>query len=96
MEASREDDYLTLAQKAALKCEMPCRRGKLLSLFKSNGARILNEDITIKGKKKPWSLGRYLQLLKKAPHNTKIGIGYVPNDCDDLESSDQVRHTYIF
>lgn len=41
------------------------------TLFKGNGSS--DEGITIKGKEKPWTFGRYLQLLKKAPHNTKVG-----------------------
>lgn len=74
MECLKTDTYLTLSNKAATKCSIPYQDGYEPLLFKVNGTFIVDEDITIKGKIKPWTLGRYLQLTKKAPYNLKIGV----------------------
>ena len=61
-----------------------------MSLFKINGARILNEAITLNGKLKPWTMGCYMQLLIKSAGNIKLGI--IPEEIiveDDVED-DQV------
>ena len=51
-------------------------KGKVLSLFKMNGARLLDENVTVKGNQKPWTLGNYLLLMRKSPSNVKLGVGY--------------------
>ena len=86
MEAYRSDSYITFVKRAAHKCHLTEKKNKLLSLFKLNGARVLDEEVTVKGKPKPWTLGNYLLLMKKSPNNIKMGIGYV--DCDFNSSSD--------
>ena len=65
MEANKSDNYTTFAKKAAIKCCLSEEKGKLLSHFKLNGARMLDESVTIKGKLKLWILGNYLFLMKK-------------------------------
>ena len=70
--------YTNFIKKAAKKCRMNGKKDTYISLFKVNGARILDEPITLKGKAKRWTLGNYLLLLKKAPSNVKLGIGYLP------------------
>ena len=60
--------------KAAAKIEIPFREGYFVFLIKVAGSLIKDEDITINGVNKPWSLGRYLQLLKKSPSSLKIGL----------------------
>ena len=77
MEARKSDSYSMFARRAALKCRMSEQAGKVLSLFKLNGARVLDECMTIKGKLKPWTLGNYLLLMKKSPSTVKLGVGFI-------------------
>ena len=51
VEATRDDDYVTFSRKAAKKCTMLEDDGCALTLFKVNGTMILNEDVTLKGKR---------------------------------------------
>lgn len=60
IEACRSDSYRVFAEKAA--------QNKELLPLKLNGAMILDEPITVKGKSRPWTLGNYLLLMKKAPN----------------------------
>ena len=46
----------------------------------SGGAVIQNEDITIHGEQRDWTLGNYLALLKKSPSAVKIGVGYIHDE----------------
>ena len=55
-----------------------------LSLFKLNGARILDEEITVGGKTKPWTMDNYILLMKKSPNNIKLGVGCITPDDDRL------------
>jgi len=41
-----------------------------------NGARILNEAISVGKSNKPWTVGNYLWMLKKSAATAKIGVGY--------------------
>ena len=63
------------------------------TLFKMNGARILNEDIEVSGKIRHWTVGNYLQLLKKAPSNVKLGVGKILEDTSSDSSSDKGNYT---
>ena len=36
-------------------------------------------------KKKPWTIGNYLLMMKKSPSSVKIGVGYI--ELSDLSSS---------
>ncbi len=74
MECQRNNTYSELLCKAAAKIEIPFREGYFVFLIKVAGSLIKDEDITINGVNKPWSLGRYLQLLKKSPSSLKIGL----------------------
>ena len=85
MEAQRSDSCTKFAKRATQKCHLRYKEKAVLSLFKVNGARVLNENITVKGNSKPWTLGNYLLLMKKSPSSVKMGIGYV--QCDDSSSS---------
>ena len=87
MEANKSDNYTTFAKKAAIKCRLSEEKGKLLSLFKLNGARVLDESVTMKEKLKPWTLGNYLLLMKKSPSNVKLGVGYFTPPPEDVTSS---------
>ena len=98
MEAYRSDSYSTFVKRAAHKCHLTGKKNKFLSLFKLNGARVLDEDVTIKGKAKPWTLGNYLLLMKKSPNNVKMGIGYIDCEISDTSSSnndDKVDKVWI-
>ena len=88
VEAFRNDTYEVFVSKAARKCKLRHEKHKLLSLFKLNGARILNEDLNVNGKIKSWTLGNYLTLLKKSPSNVKLGVGQVLADISLRDSSD--------
>ena len=94
VDAYKRDSYETIAKRAAKKCQLSYTKGKILSLFKINGARILNEAITLNGKLKPWTMGCYMQLLKKSAGNIKLGVGYIiPEEIiveDDVVEDDQV------
>ena len=83
MECQRSDTYEVLSLKAADKTDIPYQKGYCVLLFKVMGSLIKDEDITIKGVKKSWTLGRYLQLIKKSPNNLKIGVAIEPRDSDE-------------
>ena len=73
MEARRKDDYVTFAKKAACRCKLgDGTADQELSLFKMNGARIVNDGVTVRGKKKPWTIGNYLLMMKKSASSVKI------------------------
>lgn len=94
MSVKRSDCYKTVARRAAKKCHLAYHGSESLSLFKLNGARILNEDVIIGGKTKPWTMGNYILLMKKSPSNIKLGVGRVMHDSSESESagnSDKVR-----
>ena len=78
--AKRSDSYLVFARKPAQICRLAAEPGLDLCLFKLNGARILNEPITVRGRStstvRPWTLGNYLLLMKKSPALCKIGVAY--------------------
>jgi len=40
-----------------------------------NRARILDEKLTVNRTERTWTLGNYLQVVKKAPSNVMLGIG---------------------
>ena len=78
IQAKRCDVYQTIAQRAAKKLGMTLHPLDTLALFKAcGGARILHQDITLKGARKTWTLGNYLQLMKKNPSTVKVGVGIV-------------------
>ena len=60
MEARRSDSYQAFALKAAKKYRLAAERDKELCLFKLNGARILDEPITVRSRNRnytrPWKL----------------------------------------
>ena len=88
IEACKGDKYVTFAKRASIKCRLNHQEGKELALFKLNGARILDEDVTIKGRLKPWTLGNYLLLMKKSPSSVKLGVGYFTSEISSLSDSD--------
>lgn len=77
MEAYRSDSYSAFVKRAAHKCRLCGQKNKFVSLFKLNGARVLDEDVILNDKARPWTLGRYLLLIKKAPSNVKMRVGYL-------------------
>ena len=89
IEAKRSDTYREFACNAASKCRLKARRGMVLSLFKLNGARVLDQPVTMKGKAKPWTLGNYLLLMKKGASSVKMGVAYTaPLQSDSSSASD--------
>lgn len=80
-------------KRAAKKCGLNDIMNKELSLFKLNGARVLDNEITISGRQRSWTLGNYLQLLKKSPSAVKMGVGHVmTSDCGISSTSDKVHN----
>lgn len=69
--------------------------GTDLSLFKINGTRVVNKSVTVKGNKKPWTIGNYLLLMKKSPSAVKIGVGYVFQSKLSSSSDDNVYHLLV-
>lgn len=86
MSVRRSDCYKIVAERAAKKCHLIYQGSRVLSLFKLNGARILDEEITIGGKTKPWTMGSYILLMKKSPNNIKLGVGYITPDSSSDDS----------
>lgn len=91
--ACRGDSYSVIACKAAKKCRLAHVENKTLSLFKLNGVLILDEEVTINGKIRPWTLGNYLLLMKKSSANIKLGVGYRSSDTND--SNEVCRFTCL-
>ena len=93
--ANRADDYKSLVQ--CIKGKFPRLLGKDCNLFRPSGARVLNEDIMIKGVKRSWTLGLYLQYLHTSPEVLKLGIGYDAegDTTSDEEFSDETRPVTI-
>lgn len=90
--AYRSDNYSTFVKRAAKKLQLQGKPQKILSLFKLNVARVLDEEVTIKDKTKPWTLGNYLLVMRKSPNVVKLGIGYVTySDSSSSPSSEKVH-----
>ena len=96
VEGYRSDSYTTFTKRAAHKLSLRGEKGKYVSLFRLNGARVLDEEVTVKGKGKPWTLGNYLLLMKKSPNHVKMGIGYVSMNNDFSDSSSDKVVLYYF
>ena len=96
MDVSKDTSYHTFCLLAADKLKLEGVRSKELEpcLFKMNGSMVLDDDITLKGCNKPWTIGRYLLLLKKSAQNVKFGIGIVEmqvsTDDNDNNSHEEV------
>ena len=84
--ASRHDNYGTLLNRMKEKFpEVSCRK---CSIFRSNGARVVDADVMTKGSKKEWTLGAYLNHLHVSPDNMRLGIGYnSSSDSEELPES---------
>lgn len=96
IEAFRNDSYRDFVKRAAQRTQTIIN--KTLALFKLNGARVLDKEVTVKGKIKPWTLGNYLLLLKKSPYNIKMGVGYIMDaqSSTDSDSQDSSKvHNYV-
>lgn len=57
MEATKSDSYQTLLSRAGKKCKLSRPRGKIASLFKLNGCRILEKTFIVKDESKELTLG---------------------------------------
>ena len=90
------DSYTVFATKASVKLGLKLNKKKSLSLFKLNGTRILDEDVTIRGKLKPWTIGNYLLLIKKSPSNVKLGVGYCTSKLVESSSNSEKVSAHSF
>ena len=77
VEACRSDKYNEVTLKVAECLEIPKKRNQSYALFKMNGTRILDKDLSINKKKKPWLMGNYLTCVKKSAAQLKLGIGII-------------------
>ena len=75
LKAKKSDSYQAFVAKAARKCGLQVQHGKSLYLFKSSGARILNEQLSVNGKNRPWTVGNYLAMLRKGAASVRMGVG---------------------
>ncbi len=78
IEADRGDSYDELLQRAATTFKLLPRANKLLTLFRGNGVAVIDQMLQVRSKKVPWTLGNYLQVTKRSPAQTKLGVGYLP------------------
>ena len=78
VEAERSDCYSEVVRRAAEQFDLSPRKGKILSLFRPNGAAVMDKELQVRGKKVPWTLGNYMLATKRSPAQTKLGIGYLP------------------
>ena len=100
MDVSKDASYSIFCSLAANKLKLEGSHKKELEpcLFKMNGSIVFDDDITLKGCDKPWTIGRYLLLLKKSAQNVKFGIGIVEMEIstDDNDTHDEVCNYSLF
>ena len=89
IEALKDDDYDAFVQRAGEACMVSVKEGKVLTLFKMNGAVIRDVPMLLKGyrSERPWTIGNYLLLMKRSATQAKIGVGLM--DAQHLTSSDE-------
>ena len=87
--ANCSDSYETLVNRLKLKFPSVSTKQKL-SLFRSNGARIVNEKLVVRNTEKPWRLGTYLHFLHVSPEVLRLGIGYDSSSSEDSNSDDEI------
>lgn len=75
VEVSKADNYEIVIGKIADCLEINVQDDEYLALFKLNGTRILNKELTINKIKRPWLIGNYLSFIKKSASQVKFGIG---------------------
>ena len=76
VQLSRDDCYLSVVTVAAVSLKVKDRG---LTLFRQNGTVIQNCELSVKGNRKPWTIGNYLLAIKKSPHQIKFGLGKSPD-----------------
>ena len=89
IEALKDDKYDAFVRRAAEACNISAKEGKVLTLFKMNGAVIRDVPMMLKGyrKERSWTIGNYLLLMKKSASQVKIGVGLL--NAEHLHSSDE-------
>lgn len=75
VEVCKADNYEAVTRKIAECIELSLEDDQYLALFKLNGTRILNKELTINRIKRPWLIGNYLSFVKKSASQVKFGIG---------------------
>ncbi len=77
VEVLKSDSYEETTRKIAECLEFNVEAKECLALFKLNGTRILDKELSINKKKKPWLIGNYMCFLKKSAGQVKLGIGTI-------------------
>ena len=90
MKAHRSNNYQTLLERMKRKFPSISSKKKC-HLFRSNGARIENEDLTIREASKPWTLGGYLRYLHVSPDVLRLGIGF-ESSSEESEEELPIEH----
>ena len=82
MEVLKFDDYNEVTSKISDWLGLSVQENECFALFKVNGSRILNREVSVHGKFKPWLIGNYLSHVKKSAAQVKLGIGVL--ECGGL------------
>ena len=77
IEVLRTDKYDEVTMKISDCLGLSLQENESYALFKMNGARILDKDLSVHGKQKPWLIGNYLSHVKKSAAQLKLGIGII-------------------
>lgn len=90
---ARSESYYTFAEKAAAALNLKPLPCSSLCLFKPKGVlKISSDDLVINDIPRPWTLGKYLLLIKKGPSNILVGVAYVIDDSSHSAGSDISEH----
>ena len=85
VKANRSDSYNVLRGRL----ERKFQKKESCCLLQTNGAKVLNEKLIVRGKRYPWTLGKYLQHLHLSPDMLKLGIGFETTpDTDDSKGGE--------
>ena len=78
VEVSKSDNYSSVTKKISDCLGLPdLEENKCFALFKLNGSRIMNKDVSVHRNCKPWIIGNCLSHVKKSASNVKLGIGVI-------------------
>ncbi len=76
VEVAKSDNYSSVTTKISDWLGLPdLEENECFALFKLNGSRIMNKDVSVHGNCKPWLIGNYLSHVKKSASQLKLGIG---------------------
>jgi len=101
IEADKSDSYTTLLGRSLEKLHIKRKENSVSAFFKLNGVRILDEELSLGGRMKQWTLGHYLQAIKRPPSRLMLGVGWIsqgpsqPHTINDLLVESKTEVIYI-